>query len=117
VSVAKEQRLAKSRPRKRVGIHDATQAEWTKADCILLMETIAAVARRGGALRFGYTRDGGAYAVGVYGDGESPYTDYIRPSEDVNVYLRNLMRAWESEELDPQEVTALPPGRSNGHKG
>jgi len=55
----------------------------------LLQHVIATVAHTGGALRLGYTRDGGAYAVGIYGDGE-PYTEYIRPSEDINRYLAEV---------------------------
>ena len=40
----------------------------------------------GGAIRFGYTRDGGAYAVGLYYGGET-CTEYIRPGEDVEQAL------------------------------
>jgi hypothetical protein len=41
-------------------------------------------------LRIGVTRDGGAWAFGIYGDGGDPHTEYVRPSEDVNAYLRDL---------------------------
>lgn len=43
----------------------------------------------GGALRFGYSRDGGAYAVGIYGDGE-PYTEFVRPGEDMDSFLEEV---------------------------
>ena len=64
-------------------------ASWMLVDIEQLVYTIAAVAQKGGALRLGYTRDGGAYAIGVYGDGD-PYTEYVSPKEDMNEYLRNL---------------------------
>ena len=65
------------------------KTSWALANPELVMYAVMAVAQRGGALRLGYTRDGGAYAIGVYGDGE-PYTDYVSPNEDINQYLRNL---------------------------
>ena len=64
-------------------------ADWAAADPHMLLYAIAAIAARGGALRLGYTRDGGAYAIGIYGDGE-PYTEYVRPSEDLNGALREI---------------------------
>jgi hypothetical protein len=59
------------------------------SDPEMLQYTITAVAQKGGALRLGYTRDGGAYAIGIYGDGD-PYTEYISPTEDVNEHLRSI---------------------------
>ena len=66
-------------------------ANWMLVDAEQLRYAITAVAASGGALRIGYTRDGGAYAIGVYGDGE-PYTEYLRPSEDVSEYLEQLSK-------------------------
>jgi hypothetical protein len=67
--------------------------DWETADAALLCRAIATVAATGGALRFGYTRDGGAYSVGIYGDGD-PYTEYIRPSEDVDAFLRDIIESF-----------------------
>lgn len=83
----------KRRPRKRVRSSNAV-ADYTSVDGVLLAKCLATVGHAGGALRLGYTSDGGAYAVGVYGDGD-PYTDYVKPSEDFNAYLRSLIEAWE----------------------
>jgi hypothetical protein len=55
---------------------------------------VTTLASTGGAIRFGYTSDGGAYAIGIYGDGE-PYTDYVKPAEDINEYLKDLADSWE----------------------
>lgn len=61
-------------------------ADWSEVNGNLLAKAVAAVARMGGAIRLGYTRDGGAYSIGFYGDGE-PFTEYLKPSEDVDAYL------------------------------
>jgi hypothetical protein len=37
----------------------------------------------------GYTRDGGAFAIGIL-DGDEKHTEYVRPSEDIDLYLRDL---------------------------
>jgi len=64
-------------------------ANWMLVDPEMLQYTITAVAQKGGALRLGYTRDGGAYAIGIYGDGD-PYTEYVSPQEDLNEHLRSI---------------------------
>lgn len=69
-------------------------ADWASVNGSDLVKTLEAVALAGGALRLGYTRDGGAYAIGIYGDGE-PYTVYIRPSEDIDRALANIREAFE----------------------
>lgn len=75
--------------------NDTTVADWTNATSDLLVRFIATVAATGGATRFGYTRDGGAYAVGIYGDG-TPYTLYITPGEDLDEWLRNAIEDYEA---------------------
>lgn len=69
-------------------------ADWAGCDGIILKRAICAAAAVGGALRFGYSRDGGAYAIGVYGDGE-PYTDFVKPAENIEDYLRTLVDIFE----------------------
>lgn len=64
-------------------------ADWVAADSALVRRAIAAVSARGCAIRFGYTRDGGAFCIGIVGDGD-PYSEYVRPSEDINSYLTVL---------------------------
>jgi len=77
---AKRQRVVQQRQEVVVGSIDGPTLLWA----------IDAVLRDGGALRIGRTRDGGAWAFGVYGDGEKPYTEYVQASEDVNEYLKDL---------------------------
>lgn len=87
---ARKQQAESSR---RVKRNDADGADWNNVNPALLMTAIGVVALRGGALRLGYTRDGGAYSIGVYGDGE-PYTDYVRPNEDIDAYFERIIEAW-----------------------
>lgn len=79
--------------RRRVVQRDQQPADWGAVDPNLLAGAITAISSQGGAIRFGYTRDGGAYAVGLLGDGE-PRTEYIRPNDDIEEYLRQLVTAW-----------------------
>jgi hypothetical protein len=69
-------------------------ANYLDADAATLQRAIVAAASVGGALRFGYSRDGGAYAIGVYGDGE-PYTDFYSPREDLNEFLEDYVKLFE----------------------
>lgn len=48
----------------------------------VLTRLIDDIANCGGAIRFGKSRDGGALAIGVYGDGETAYTVYLGPNDD-----------------------------------
>lgn len=72
-------------------------ADWGSINAEKLVRTIAIASKRGGALRLGYTRDGGAYAVGVYA-GSNYFTDYVRPSEDIEGYLDSLTQSFEDYE-------------------
>jgi len=76
--------------------HGGGTADWASADGALLAKAVAAVAGMGGALRLGYTRDGGAYAVGIYGDGD-PFTEYIPPSESIDEFLRGVIEDYGKE--------------------
>jgi len=92
VSIAKRQE-DENRKRRRQQRGTANPADWTSANADLLRAAVACVARRGGALRLGYTRDGGSYAIGVLGDGD-PYTEYVRPTDDLDKYLEGLIEDW-----------------------
>lgn len=89
----REQQEREPNKRKRTihNVKGAATADWASCNPTTLMGAISAVAQDNGAIRLGYTRDGGAYAVGIYGDGE-PFTEYIRPGEDINEYLEGLIR-------------------------
>lgn len=64
-------------------------ANWGDVNGDAVTNAIAWTGACGGALRFGYTRDGGAYAIGIYLDGDSE-TEYVRPDEDIDQWLIDL---------------------------
>lgn len=76
-------------------------ADWRSVNAEKIRGCIAVAGDHGGAVRFGYTRDGGAYAVGVYGLGE-PYTAYMRPGDNVEDFLDDLVQAYVSLESQPR---------------
>jgi hypothetical protein len=90
---AQNSKVMRRENKRRVSNANGHIADWGTVDPQLIVRAIETVARKGGALRFGYTRDGGAYAIGVLGDGD-PYTDYVKPSDDVGGYLEGLIGAW-----------------------
>lgn len=80
------------KPRKR---NESTNvADWQGVNPVNLVRLIAVASAKGGALRLGYTRDGGAYAVGVYA-GSNYFTDYIRPQEDIDAYILDLLGSFD----------------------
>jgi len=77
----RERKPTRNRPRRPTG-----NADWGSASPNTVIRAICSAAKVGGALRFGYSRDGGAFAIGVYGDGE-PYTDFVGSTEDIDITL------------------------------
>jgi hypothetical protein len=65
------------------------EADWGDANAELLQGVIALVCTDGRAIRFGYSRDGGAFAIGVYGDGK-PYTEFLPGTQDVDEWLEGF---------------------------
>lgn len=74
---------------KRQGRQPSGAANWGDANPAAVVNAIAWTAANGGALRFGYTRDGGAYAIGIYMSDQAN-TEYVRPNEDIDRYLSDL---------------------------
>lgn len=83
-SIAKQQRDHRRRNR---GTTDP--ADWNNADATLILDAVVKTTTAGCAIQFGYTKDGSSYVIRIVGDGE-PYNDYVRPSEDINLYLTGL---------------------------
>lgn len=72
------------------------EADWTSVDGDKLKDVIAAVARHNCAIQFGYTKDKGAYVIRIVGDGE-PYNEFVRPTEDIDLYLEGLYSDFSAE--------------------
>lgn len=69
------------------------QAEYESLNHESICKLIDAVAGSGGTVTFGYTRDGGAYYIGYYLDGESTKL-YIRPNENPDVAIAAEIDWW-----------------------
>jgi hypothetical protein len=64
-------------------------ADWNNANAALLLQLVCKVAVEGGAVRYGYTRDGGAYSIGIY-LGTDSKTYYCNEKEGINEKLEEL---------------------------
>jgi len=94
MSVAKRQVEAKKSKgrQRRYGATAKTseRADWRTVSNVAIVSVIQAAAEVGGALRFGCSRDGGAYALGVYGDGPDVYTLYAGSVEEMEEHITHL---------------------------
>lgn len=87
-------KAAETRKTDRIGSRRSSgTADWSGVDGPKLLQAVAAIAVTGGAIRLGYTRDGGAYALGIYGDGD-PYTVYATPDEGVEGILDDIIEKY-----------------------
>lgn len=73
---------------------NSASADWAEADPSLVLELITVVSGIGGVTSFGYTKDGGAYYINYYVDGDSDKV-YIRPTEDIDAFIRDEIVTWE----------------------
>jgi hypothetical protein len=64
-------------------------ADWGTITPKVLVDLVQTVARLSGAVRLGYTRDGGAYSVGIYLDDDRE-TFYCKPSDDLDRFVSEL---------------------------
>jgi len=81
--------LQQRREERRKNRGQAAICDWALADAERIVALISTVTSQNGLCSFGYTRDAGAYTLTVILDGER-YTDYCRPTEDVNSFLDSL---------------------------
>lgn len=88
--MAKLTQSNKAEKRRRRATNTAV-ADWGGVDSELLRAVISSVTLGGGAIRFGYTKDGGAYAIGIYGDGK-PFTEFAGSDTDPTEWLTGI---WE----------------------
>jgi len=64
-----------------------------------LMGLIQAFAEKGGAVRIGLTRDGGALALGMYLEDDYT-TEYVRPQEDIVDACMEISGVWFNDNGD-----------------
>ena len=71
------------------------EADWGEASAGLIAQAITSVTKRHCAIQFGLTKDAGAFVVRIVGDGE-PYNEFIRATEDIDLYLTGLIEDFQS---------------------
>jgi len=94
---AAEDRKQSRRDRTRQGrskrAAEATGVQLRTVDWRSVAALVVAFAENSGAVRIGYSRDGGALAIGCY-LGDDYATEYIRPAEDLEAALLEIAEAW-----------------------
>jgi hypothetical protein len=74
-------------------------ADWGDATDSLLKDVIIAASIVGGAVRFGLSRDGGAYSVGIYLHGDS-HTEWMPGNEKVDELLEDILDFYHQADAD-----------------
>lgn len=85
-------------------------ADYESGNADLLKRAVVTAANAGGALRFGYTSDSGAYAIGIYGDGDY-YCHYVGPQEELDITLQDIIDLFEAIAEDRRN---LYPAKKDG---
>jgi hypothetical protein len=75
---------------------NSAPADWESCNPKDILKLIATVTALSGTVTFGYTRDGGAYYLSYYVDGEALKV-YIRPTEDVDAFILHEVNSWLEE--------------------
>lgn len=97
MSVIKELKNAKRGRGRKTSRRSKVKADWSKVNAEALYYLILIVIRFDGAVRFGCSRDGCQYSIGVYGDGE-PWTEYLDGSKDVSEWLGEIIADYEKSD-------------------
>lgn len=87
--IKEELRSAEQRSSRRSNRHSTSEASYGDVDPNKLLTAVNNVTRAGCAIQFGYTKDGSAFVIRIVGDGD-PYNEFIRPSENLDLYLEGL---------------------------
>lgn len=91
--LSKSDRLAQRR--KKRGAGQTEVADWESLNPTDVLKLIATVTGHGGTVTFGYTRDGGAYYLSYFIDGQAE-KEYFRPTEDVDKLILIEIESWQS---------------------
>ena len=73
---------------------------WVQVRSEDIMELIEAASEASGAVRFGLSRDGGALALGVYGDGDEGYTLYAPTADGMLDHIAGLVDVFNTIRLE-----------------
>jgi len=75
--------------RRRLQRHTGSVLDLNSIDAETLKRALLALLKRAVGVTFGVTRDGGALSVTLLDNGEN-IREYVRATEDVNIYLSGL---------------------------
>lgn len=82
----KKKREEKAFTKFRSGQGKDGQADWSNASADVIREVVISITKAGGAIRFGLTRDKGAYSLGIY-IGDFRDTEYLGLYGDLDEWL------------------------------
>ena len=86
---AREQLGGLQQANRRSRRHQGEHADYSVVDASILLSAITAVVNKGHAVQFGRSKEGSAFVIRLVGSGLA-HNDYVRPSEDINAYLKAL---------------------------
>lgn len=69
-------------------------ADWHNANPEIVLRLVCVVSVQGGAVRYGYTRDGGAYSIGIY-LGDDSQTYYCNEKDGIDATVKDLISYFE----------------------
>lgn len=82
---------SKQRESRRANRHAVDSTDFSGVSPELIARAVVAVTRDGCAIQFGLTRDGSALVIRIVGDGPDAYSEYVRPSENADLYFEGLI--------------------------
>jgi len=94
---AKGNKRAKAKAARGRRAASAGTVEWGGFDWACIQALTEALVAVGGAVRLGATRDGGAWALGIY-QGDDYATEYVRPAENFETAIGEIVAAWCGDE-------------------
>lgn len=93
MSAMGDKKLDKSKGKRRYNEGSAREVSWGDVDAATLREVVTAVTSTGCAIRLGYSRDKGAFAIGIVGDGE-PYTIWAGSEDELAMKFEKLLQSF-----------------------
>lgn len=75
----------------------SVKADWSGVSPADIANLVCCLTKDNRAVRFGYSRDQGAYAIGIYGDGDTPYTVYCGVNDDVDEWIKSIVISFDGD--------------------
>jgi hypothetical protein len=74
--------------------------DWGEASPELIAQAVVAITNMKCAVQFGVTRNDGALVIRIVGDGDEPYNEYCRSTEDIDLHLQGIISDFEAARND-----------------